>query len=138
MEQHLSTSFEYPVHGAQQDPLWPLNLTYDGRPQHPSYAQQAYPSTYPSSSTYGAQQFGDSYESQYDTPQRPYPNPHNAPYSIIYSDDTFDSPRHITHPRLYKKGITAVARLSLDRTQKTQKTGELHTILFENFDRNSG
>lgn len=112
IEQRLSTSTPYLTFGAQQYPR-----TYDdGYGQYPSDDQQSYPSTYNSIPTYGAQQSSVSYGSQYNAAQQPYPKTHNAPYSVIYPGDAFDSASDITDPRLYKKGITAFARASLNRT----------------------
>jgi hypothetical protein len=131
MEQRLSTSIPYTTYGAQQNPL-----TYDdGYDRYPSGDQQSYPSTYNSIPAHGAQQSSVSsglqydassvpYGSQYNAAQQSYPETQNAPYSVIYPGDGFKSASDITDPRLYKKGITAFARVSLNRTQKKQKIGE--------------
>ncbi|PMD64281.1 uncharacterized protein K444DRAFT_308480 [Hyaloscypha bicolor E] len=107
-EAQYDSAAQGPATKSQSGLLWGSQQTPYEAPYSP------YPSTSIPIPPYGAQQNLITYHArpQYSSDaQQPYSNTQRVPYSLTEADVFFDPPHNITDPRLYKKDITALARV---------------------------
>jgi len=108
--------FPIPTDGAR-----PFGVDYKRCAQYPLDAQQPYPNT---NGQYVAQQASLPHESpgsQYQAVQTPYANANKRPYLLEDAKVSFELHCKITDPRLYDKGIHALAQVSIDQNRKKSK-----------------